>query len=246
MNIASSIEFDAPADYYKFRTPYIPKLFEALSEKLAFNENTQILDLDCGSGQIAGGLSPFIGNAIGIDFSEQMLARAEKHANIRYIRNDINHDPVVLPDLMDHFFIGRAIHWIDASALRKTIDNCLRPGGSILIMGSGWSSETAWLAPFLTMRQKYAPNRNLDHRGQSKLKEVGFELIERVQIKARTTCSVDYLVKNSLSYNFSFDKIIANLEEFKQTIAALVAPHQGPDGLLNATIVSWAMIYRKI
>ena len=70
--------------------------------------------------------------------------------------------------------------------------------------------------------------------------------MERVQIKARTTCSVDYLVKNSLSYNFSFDKIIANLEEFKQTIAALAAPHQGPDGLLKATIVSWAMIYRKI
>lgn len=246
MNIAPVSEFDASANYYKFRTPYIPKLFEALSKRLPLNEDARILDICCGNGQIAAGLTPFIGAAIGMDFSPEMLTRAIKHEKITYIQHDINNEPIVLPEIMDHFFIGRAIHWIETAALRQIIDSYLKAGGSIVILGSGWSSETLWLKSFLEIQRKYSNNRKIDYQGRTKLKEAGFELIERVEIKARTKCSINYLIKNILSYNNRFGNIIGNLEEFRQNIAAFAAPHQGPDGFLEATVVSWAIVYRKV
>jgi SAM-dependent methyltransferase len=210
------------------------------------SKNSKILDLACGNGQISAGLSPFIGNAFGVDFSTEMLAKAIKNEKISYIHHDINSKSIILPEVLDHFFIGRAIHWIDIAALRKIIGSYLRPGGSIVILGAGWSSETRWLRPFLEVQSRYSSKRKIDFIGKEKLKEVGFELIERLEIKARTTCSIDYLVKNSLSYNRTYSNIIVKIEEFQQAIAALAAPHQRTDGFLDATVVSWALVYRKV
>jgi hypothetical protein len=49
-----------------------------------------------------------------------------------------------------------------------------------------------------------------------------------------------------LSCNGVFDNIIASLEEFKQTIGAFAVPNQSADGRLDATIVSRAMVFRKV
>ena len=49
-----------------------------------------------------------------------------------------------------------------------------------------------------------------------------------------------------LSCKGVFDNIIASLEEFKQTIGAFAVPNQNADGRLDATIVSRAMVFRKV
>ena len=40
MNIADPKEFDDASNYYKYRTPYIPKIFETLSERLELRLRT--------------------------------------------------------------------------------------------------------------------------------------------------------------------------------------------------------------
>ena len=137
--------FAIASRFYKWRVPYPANLFESACRLLKLDRDSAVLDVCCGSGDLAVGFANHVGRVAGLDFSERMLALAPRHERVDYIRHDINTLPV--PEILqqvrfDCFAIGRAIHWIDEGALAQVTEQNLKREGCILICGSGFSDKT--------------------------------------------------------------------------------------------------------
>lgn len=247
--------FNLASDSYNYRVPYHAGMFDALSKELAAGRRTgTILDVCCGQGQLSLGMAERGWRAIGIDFSEQMIARAARHDRIDYLLHDINASDrlpaSIAGDAFDHFVIGRAIHWIEERSLQAVIAANLAAGGTMVICGSGFTAATPWLAAFQQLREAYSHReaRN-DLSGRQKLARLGFQPVRRISVDFRLPVTLDILVRHALSYGRSTELISANLDEFRRKLAAITAPYeQGigqQDTELSGVATSWALIYAR-
>jgi SAM-dependent methyltransferase len=240
--------FDIVSDSYRYRLPYHRNFFEALSEKLTLTLGSKILDLCCGNGQLSVGLADKIRKSVAIDNSSAMLSAATQHPNILYLNHDINSPPLPPPitdEKFDHFLIGRAIHWIRAGSLEDAIAKNLTAGGSIVTCATAWSPNTVWLRDFQRVRSAYGDGEKRDTRGESKLARIGFSVIDRVDVRYRLNCDLNFLFNHAMSYSSSTKKIRTDLDNFKKVLADRLRPFLR-DGILLGEASSWALIYRSL
>src|SRR6516164_8070513 len=190
--------FNAASESYGYRLSYHRTFFEELSKKLNLNRESKILDICCGHGQLSMGLADKIKKSVAIDNSSGMLSGAPQHPSVVYVNHDINSPPPLPPSLtnekFDHFLIGRAIHWIRTDSLEDAIAKNLNAGGSIVTCGAGWSSNTVWLGDFQRVRSSYSDGRKRDYRGLSKLAQIGFGVIDTLDIRYQVNCDLNFLL----------------------------------------------------
>jgi SAM-dependent methyltransferase len=244
--------FNAASESYRYRLPYHRKFFEELSKKLTLTPESKILDICCGNGQLSVGLADKVKKSVAIDNSSGMLAIAAQHPSIEYLNHDINSSPLptsLTNERFDHFLIGRAIHWIRTNSLEDAVTKNLNTGGCIVTCGAGWSSNTVWLGNFQRARSSYRDGDKRDfaakdYRGESKLAQIGFTVIDILDIRYQVNCDLDFLLNNAMSYSSSAKKIQTNLDDFKKTLADRMRPFLR-DGILSGEASSWALIYRS-
>ena len=232
---------------YRYRLPYHRKFFEKLSEKLPLTLESKILDICCGNGQLSVGLADKIRKSVAIDNSSGMLSVATQHPSIVYLNHDINSPPLppsLTNEKFDHFLIGRAIHWIRTDSLKDAIAENLNAGGSIVICATGWSSNTVWLEDFERVQSSYRDRGKRDFRGKSKLAQIGFSVIDTLDIRYRVNCDLNFLLNHAMSYSSSEKKIKADFDNFKKILANRTRPFL-KDGILSGEASSWALIYRS-
>jgi ubiquinone/menaquinone biosynthesis C-methylase UbiE len=100
-----------------------------------------VLDAGCGSGRNISTLSPLVKQAVGIDYSEQMLKRArsniaqEKLSNVMLMTGDITELPFSA-DAFDKVVCASVLQYLDdaqcAAALREMVRVC-KPGGRLIL-----------------------------------------------------------------------------------------------------------------
>lgn len=97
---------------------------------LAPRPGEKILDLGCGTGDLAQQIASHGATVVGIDSSPAMIERAqEKYPSIQFIRAD-GQDFAFSPDTFDAVFSNAALHWMrDAAGVARHIGNALKPGG---------------------------------------------------------------------------------------------------------------------
>ena len=162
----------AQSKYYKYREPYLPAFFDYLSSKLQLYQGSRLLDLCCGSGELAVGLIDRVSKIYAVDGSSEMLALAPRHTRIFYSQCDINSEAFKSPELIDHILIGRAIHWISPKSLETLVRSNLRSGGKIAICSTQWSTKDAWYEAYASIVGEYRNCENyrrLDFRGSGDL-----------------------------------------------------------------------------
>ena len=139
--------FDNNSSLYDHRLKYHKLFFKEISKQLALKGDEYICDLCCGNGQIASGLIKYVGSALGIDSSSNMLNLATRHERISYLHHDINDEPISVDNIeptFDYLFIGHAVHWINKDSLDKIITRNLNKNGRIIILGNHWDPNTTW------------------------------------------------------------------------------------------------------
>ena len=238
--------FNEASESYRYRLPYHRKFFEDLSTKLTLTLESKILDICCGNGQLSVGLADNIRKSVAIDNSGKMLSVATQHPSIVYLNHDINSPPLppsLTNEKFDHFLIGRAIHWIRTDSLEDAIAKNLNAGGSIVTCGAGWSSNTVWLGDFQRVRSSYSDGRKRDYRGLSKLAQIGFGVIDTLDIRYQVNCDLNFLFNHAMSYSSSAKKIKTDFDIFKKILADRMRPFLR-DGMLSGEASSWALIYR--
>lgn len=109
------------ADYYaKFRPGYPPPVIEALVHRLGLTPGHRVLDLGCGTGQLAVPLSEHVDHVVAVDPEPDMLAHGPKRPNIEWrLGSDAD-----VPGLgrFDAVVVGQALHWMDHERLFREAD----------------------------------------------------------------------------------------------------------------------------
>jgi len=230
----------AQAHTYRYRIPYLPQFFKELAQRCGMTKESEILDLCCGNGQLAIGLSEYVARVDAVDGSAEMLELAPKADNVRYLQSDVN-TPQLLSMLsgrkFDCFVVGRAIHWIEEESLRALSEKCLRDDGHIVVAAAGWGRNTPWYEEYGRVWRSFGPIRRVDWRGEGKMSRLGFHVQNRVFVRATTQCDLQYLVNYAASYAHTYQVMRNHLQEFKSKLARALKPYVQDQTLVDRSNV---------
>lgn len=127
----------AASIYTLFMNRSNKKLFEALCKKIEplFHENTKVLELACGTGQLTFRLSKCVASWTATDFSENMIKEAKKRSKNNKIHFEVQ-DATALPyenELFDVVLIANALHIMpNPEKALAEIKRVLKPNGILI------------------------------------------------------------------------------------------------------------------
>lgn len=148
----------AVAEYYaKFRRGYPAQVFDALEEAFELSEADVVLDVGCGTGQLALPFASRVRSVVGVDPEPDMLRLARDAADAQGIQNatwmlGADTDVPALGALLGErslalTVIGQALHWMQHDELFRAVSPLLRVGGGIAVISNGtplWLHDSAW------------------------------------------------------------------------------------------------------
>ena len=114
---------------YEGKHGFVWKYGESLIELLAPRPGEYILDLGCGTGQLTDKIAATGAKVMGIDRSEEMIAKArQNYPQLKFEVADATNFQVEQP--LDAVFSNAVLHWIkQPEAVIKSIQTALKPGG---------------------------------------------------------------------------------------------------------------------
>ncbi len=134
------VKYDRLASHYDKRwRPYIDATLDAVFEVVDFQGNETVLDVPCGTGELAQRLLvewPDLRIA-GIDISKGMLARAKKKDvdnRVRWVEADVTEIPKIGQGF-DCVICANSFHYFQTpSKALSAIHQALRPGGKFILL----------------------------------------------------------------------------------------------------------------
>jgi SAM-dependent methyltransferase len=133
-------------DVYHFRPPYPEEL---IVELVRLAGGGRVLDVGCGTGDVARRLAPHVDHVDAVDVSAAMLAAARNRPvdNVSWIFGRVEEVELSPPYAL--VSAGESIHWFDWGVALPRFAELLTPGASLAVLGRSWLSEQleAVLAP---------------------------------------------------------------------------------------------------
>ncbi|WP_067469292.1 class I SAM-dependent methyltransferase [Nocardia amamiensis] len=212
--------FHGAAPYYAlYRPGYPPEFFAELRDRFGLNGTQHVLDLGCGTGQIAIPLAPAVATVFAVDPDPDMLKEGEQRAtdsrNIEWMRGDSYHlDALNLPPL-DLVVMGKSFHWTDRAALLSDLDTRIRPQGAVVVVTGELFANAAvppWDDVVTSVRAKYlGPRRRAGsgtyHRSEEGHYEVlvhsPFHDVDVLRWEWSIDRDVDAIIGLQFSYSYS-------------------------------------------
>jgi SAM-dependent methyltransferase len=142
--------------YHRFRRGYPAAVVDELVRAFGLGVEDVVVDLGCGTGQLALPLAARVRAVVGVDPEPDMLLRARKEATERRIGNaswmiGADTDLPAIADLLDRragaITIGQALHWMDADAVFRAGASAVRANGGVAVVTNGkplWLQDTPW------------------------------------------------------------------------------------------------------
>jgi ubiquinone/menaquinone biosynthesis C-methylase UbiE len=146
---------DVAICYSKYRRGYDESVIDWLADALALDRDSIVVDLGCGTGQLAIPISARVRAVVGIDPEPEMLVRAAAEAD-RQGRTNVSwtlgsdRDLAALGALLGDrsiaaLVIGNAIHLMDHEGMFKAIYSLIRPGGGVALLANStplWQQDS--------------------------------------------------------------------------------------------------------
>ena len=144
--------FAGTARYYaRYRVPYPRVLIDDLRVRAAVTGQGRLLDLGCGTGEVALPMSPYFREVWAVDQQPEMIERGRRKAreaeatNIRWSvrRAEELEVPVESVELVT---AGSAFHWMDRPLVAARATGWLAPGCCMAVLGgnSPWTGTASW------------------------------------------------------------------------------------------------------
>jgi SAM-dependent methyltransferase len=151
----------AARDYDRYRPPYPQSLFDDLIQRTGLSGNGRVLDLACGTGQIAFALHGRFAEVWAVDQEPGMIEVVTEKAAAAGIGN-IRALAVAAQDLpvddgsFDLVAAGNAFHRLPRAAVAPLIGRWLRPGGYLaLLWGGGMWGDAPWQQAMAAVRDRW-------------------------------------------------------------------------------------------
>lgn len=141
--------------YQRYRRGYAAEVIDALVAAFGLTRDDVVLDLGCGTGQLAVPIAERVRAVVGMDPEPDMLAEARRVAadrtNLSWMVG-ADTDVPVLGSLLGKgslgaVTVGQALHWMDHDSLFQELHPLVRPGGGVAVVTNGtplWLQDSAW------------------------------------------------------------------------------------------------------
>ena len=131
------------ADLYQSSHSFVWKFGRDLLELLAPQPGERILDVGCGTGQLAAEIGDAGAEILGIDSAASMVEQARRNfPGLRF--EQIGATAIAYRDEFDAVFSNATLHWVrDADAAAAGISRALKPGGRFVAEFGGRGNVAA-------------------------------------------------------------------------------------------------------
>jgi SAM-dependent methyltransferase len=130
--------FQGSAQYYvQGRPPYAPGLADRIAEALSLDGTGRLLDVGCGPGVATLALAHRFAEAIGVDPDAEMLAEAQRQAeiagitNVRWVQARAEELSLDLGAFRVASF-AQSFHWMDQPLVAAIVYGMLEPDGALV------------------------------------------------------------------------------------------------------------------
>ncbi|MFD6398992.1 class I SAM-dependent methyltransferase [Nocardia sp. NPDC060249] len=254
--------FTGTAAYYaEYRPGYPRQMFSTLEQRLGLDNTQQVLDLGCGTGQIAIPLAPRVAHVHAVDPDPDMLVegatRAAGIANISWRDGDSTrvHD-LGLP-LLDVVTMGSSFHWTDREALLGTLGEILPRTGVVVIAGGGRPGTTPpppWDDVVTEVRTRYlgaarragsGTYRHPERDHTEVLADSAFSAIETQSWRWSVQRTIDSIIGLQLSFSYSAPTLFGSADRytaFEADLRAALEQEFGADAVLTEHLNTTLMV----
>jgi SAM-dependent methyltransferase len=242
----TDIDFSEVGPAYTWRFPYFAKFFEQLAIAAGLNDKSFVLDLACGTGELAVGMSPYCGEVLGIDKSPEMLSlRRELPANVRFLKADLQSDSISIPRPASLVTIGRAIPYLDPSVAMPFLESAVEERGSVLVCAAGMSNTVPWRPQYRALCARYRKRKAAPgFAGRLFFAHSRWKEARTIEIRGVFRCRPEGIFRNALSHSNLAQGILADQERFLRELRQILAPYQDAAGVITLGGISWAVEYR--
>lgn len=249
----------AVEQYARYRTGYPAAEVAALADRLGLDGSGTVVDVGCGTGQLALPLARYAASVIAIDPVAEMLAAGERAAatagidNVTWRRGEAAElERLVAPGSRAATFAA-SFHWTERPAVIRALDRLLVPAGSIAVIHSTLDDDEDpdWAKAVNEVRRGYleadltGTYRNAPQSHRVVLGNSPFSDIHSVIWEWTRELTIDEAVGLQFTYSFSTpalfgDRAAAFADEAR---AAILALH--PDGRVTEPFRAEVLIARR-
>jgi SAM-dependent methyltransferase len=149
--VGEAFQFRGVASAYRHRPTYPPAVFDVLIGLVA-GEPRAVLDLGCGTGNVARPLAPLVDRVDAVDVSAAMVEEGKRlpggdHARLTWIVGRAEDAPLRPPYAL--VTAGESLHWMEWDVVLPRMRDALTPDGLLAIVDvsfvGGWGQEVVEL-----------------------------------------------------------------------------------------------------
>lgn len=159
------------ADFYdRYRPPYPAEVFDALRAWVPLLPSSRVLDLACGTGQIAFGLAEYVDAVAAVDQESEFVAFGREKAerlgveNISWIVSPA--ERLEIDGTFDAVVIGNAFHRLNRRVVIERLVPRLAVGGCVVLLWSWspWRGEAPWQRTLAALMDRWVGDLNAHDR----------------------------------------------------------------------------------
>lgn len=212
--------FRGTADYYaRYRPPYPPQLLDWVLAEADPNGAGELLDLGCGTGEVAIPLSRHFLRVTAVDQEPEMIARAEAKAsemgvhNVRWLVGTAEELDIAAASV-DLVAVGSAFHWMDRPLVARRAADWLTTGGTLALLGgtSPWTGTAPWQPRVVRVLHRWLGEQRRAGSGtfarpaerhEAVLEAAGYAPIRQLSVTTTQTWTLDTIVGYLYSTSFA-------------------------------------------
>lgn len=232
---------------YPARQPYPESVFATLAglaRPATAEQPRVVLDVGCGTGDVARRLAPLVDRLDAVDVSERMIALGKTLPggdvpNLRWIASDAEVAPLDGPYAL--ITAGESLHWMDWPVVMRRFREALAPGGYLALTGRG-ELPAVWSDELLRLIVRYSTNKDFqpyDLVGELEARGLFAKVGEWRAEPEPFEQPIEAYIESIHSRNgFSRDRMPGeDAAAFDEAVRELVAPH-ARDGRLRLEIAA--------
>jgi ubiquinone/menaquinone biosynthesis C-methylase UbiE len=163
-------------EVYHHRPPYSDEVIDRLI-KLVIDEPRTILDVGCGTGDLARRLVEGVERVDAVDFSQAMLTKGKvlpggNHAHLHWMYGRVEEIELQPPYAL--ITAGESLHWMEWDVVMSLFQRVLTPRGYLAIVGRStapnpWNEALSRLIQQFTTNREYSPYNTVEELEQRHL-----------------------------------------------------------------------------
>jgi ubiquinone/menaquinone biosynthesis C-methylase UbiE len=260
--------FRGTAWYYaRHREGYAQEFFDCISDKFNLSKDDRVLDLGCGTGQIAIPISPFVKEVVAMDPEPEMIEEGKEQAGLTNVKNIVwieggSEDLTSLRDKLGVFKLvamGTSFHWMDRAKTLDILHEMITPGGGIAIVWntSTWSEypeyQKEWQAAAKAIIRKWLGEKRragsgyfevVPKRFEDSISESKFNGIEEWKRHWTLSLTIDEVIGNLYSTSMANPNVLGDKKEAFEKELRATLPKVSPSGVYESegdaeAILAW-------